>query len=70
MDLALFFFFNVLLINYNLKNWGEGAFPFWLWVENPTSIHEDSGSIPGLTQWFKDPVLLWLWCRAAAIAPI
>ena len=53
---------------------------------NPTSIHGDVGSIPGLTQWVGDPslpvdcgvgcrhgldpALLWLWRRLAAIALI
>ena len=51
------------------------------WVKNPTSIHENACSIPGLAQWVtglallwavvghrcgSDLVLLWLWCRPAA----
>ena len=53
---------------------------------NLTSIHEDAGLIPALSQWAKesgiamncgvgrrcgsDPTLLWLWCRLVATAPI
>jgi len=37
---------------------------------NPTGILKDLGLVPGSAQWVKDPVLLWLWCRSAAEAPI
>ena len=39
-------------------------------VKTPTSIQKYADLIPGLTQWVKDPALLWLWCRSAATAPV
>ena len=43
---------NALIILRNVKRSHCGSA-----VMNPTSILEDSGSIPGLAQWVKDPAL-------------
>ena len=40
------------------------------WLTNPTRNREVVGSIPGLAQWVKDPVLQWLWHRPVATALI
>ena len=39
------------------KHKNEGVCIVAQWVTNPASVHEDVGSIPGLTQWGKDPAL-------------
>ena len=53
--------------------WQEGTQEFPLWLSRfrtRCGLHEDVGLIPGLTQWVRKLVSLWLWCRPAAADPI
>ena len=43
----------------DLEEWLWGVPTVIHWVTNPTSIHEDVGSIPGLTQWTWHCHKLW-----------
>ena len=54
----------------HIKNWGARSFRRGTAETNLTRSHEVVDLIPGLAQWVVDLVLLWLWRRPAAIAPI
>ena len=53
-----------------MKSYELGVLVVAQWKLNLTSIHEVAGLIFGLTQWVKNPALLWLWCRPTAAATI
>ena len=62
--MLLLFYFMILVLS-KLSMMG---FPIVAqWVKNLISLHEEAGSIPGLTHWVKEPVLLGVGCRCGQI---